>query len=85
MLSNKFHTVAYSIDSEVSGECECLEDVDFFVTYSEHAWTCYFAEYGYLIVGHAYCDDRVFLAVEIAYDTIVDELLTFSLGQPSHF
>ena len=37
------------------------------------------------IVGHAHCYHGVFLAIQVAYDTVVDEFLTFCLRQSSDF
>ena len=84
VLTDELHTVADTIDGEVTCLSQGLEDVDLLVADSEHSWTVDFTDDGDLVVGHADGDNRILLGIHVALDLVVDEFLTHGLREATN-
>ena len=84
VLTDELHTVADTIDGEVAGLGQGLEDVDLLVADSEHTGTVDFTDDGDLVVGHADGDNRILLGIHVALDLVVDEFLTHGLRETTN-
>ena len=84
VLTDELHTVADTIDGEVTCLSQGLEDVDLLVADSEHTWTVDFTDDGDLVVGHANGDNRILLGIHVALDLVVDEFLTHGLREATN-
>ena len=81
VLTDELHLVADTIDGEVAGLCQGLEDVDLLIADGEHAGSVDLAKDGDLVVGHADGDNGVLLGIQEALDLVVDEFLAGRLRQ----
>ena len=84
ILTNKLHLVTDTIDGQVAGLGQSLEDIDLLIADSEHAGLVDLTKHGDLVVGHADGDDGILGGIQIRQKLVVDHLLTLGLGESTH-